>query len=374
MILYPFLLTRAAFYFTASIAQIISTNQRYVFPEISARGWEIHPLLALDMWARWDTRWYMDIIQNGYSVRGPLGEVQSNIAFYPFYPKLVDFISRPVIGFSSSSAMILAIGILVSSLFLLAALVLLYRLILLDFQDEALAERSILLLLLFPAGFYFSSMYTESTYLFFAVASFYLARLGKWWLAGLSAACLSLTRPLGLLIVIPLAAIYFDSVHWNWRKIRLDLLWLGAAPLALLGYMAALLPVTGDFLAIFKVQLAWDKTFAAPWETIFNPLTVHAHVTSVDRVMLIVFLILSIMALWRLRSISYGLMPLLFLLPVLFTGTLQSATRYCLVLFPAFIVLGQMAKRPAVDRALQLTFYAIQIVFLSMWVRFYFVQ
>jgi hypothetical protein len=53
-----------------------------------ARG-QFSPINLLDMWARWDSGWYLDIALNGYALRGPIETTQSNVAFFPLYPLLI---------------------------------------------------------------------------------------------------------------------------------------------------------------------------------------------------------------------------------------------------------------------------------------------
>jgi hypothetical protein len=264
--------------------------------------------------------------------------------------------------------------LLVSNAIFLSALYLLYKLILFISPDECLAERSILYYLVYPSGFIFSCLYSESTFLFFAVASFYAAKKDRWLLAGLLAAALSLTRPIGVAIILPLALIYLDSIHWRWRDMRPDILWLGVAPLAFLGFMLWSAQITGDILGIFTIQSTWDKKFTWPWNTIFHPVWFTPGNTPIDQAAALLFLVLVALSLLKLPSWRYGVYSLLFIASPLFTGQILSMTSYTSVLFPCFIVLAKLGRNETLHKAILVLFFTIQIVFMAAWSRFYWAQ
>jgi len=137
--------------------------------------------------------------------------------------------------------------------------------------------------------------------------------------------------------------------------------------------MASLMPITHDLFAIFKVQQAWGKTFALPWETLFHPTVNQSYYTIVNQIIILISLILSIIIIVRLRSLSYGIFPLIMIMPLLFTGTIQSSTRYCSVLFPIFILLGIWGKNDYFNKTLLALFFAVQVVYMMLWTRFYFI-
>ncbi len=374
VVLIPFAIVRLALLLVAYLSQNFLVNPGYGNLGVTGRGWETNPLWFLDIWARWDSHWYISIMEYGYQVQGKIDAVPSNLAFYPMYPYIVKILTWPFFGRFGTEGVLLVGGILVSNAFLLGALFLFYKLMMFEHGDESLAERGILYLLVFPTAFYFSSVFTESTFLFFAIASFYAARKGRWLLCGIMAACLSLSRPLGVSAVASLGVIYLESVGWNLRKIRADILWLGLAPLALLGYMASLYPLTKDFLAIFHAQGAWHRSFTWPWETFIHGFWYYPYVSPIDQAFIALFLVLCVIALFKLPSLSYGLYGLVFLVPVLFTGTVQSTTRFCSILFPGFMLLAMAGKNKHLDRLILVLFFAIQVIWMASWTRFYWVQ
>ena len=157
------------------------------------------PLLA--PLARWDSVWYLRIADSGY------GESAPRAAFFPLYPLLVRALATP---FGASEGALLVAAYAVSLAAFLAALVLLYRLTELEL-GRRLARPTLLLLAVFPAALYFGAPYSESLFLLLAVGAFYAARTGSWAWAGACAGLASATRSAGLLLLIPLAMLWWSS-------------------------------------------------------------------------------------------------------------------------------------------------------------------
>jgi hypothetical protein len=206
------------------------------------------PLLA--PLARWDAVWYLRVAESGY------GDSSPRAAFFPLYPLLVRAVATPAGG---SKAALLVASYLVSLAAFLAALVLLHKLTELEL-GRRLARPVLLLLALFPAALYFGAPYSESLFLLLAVGAFYAARTGRWAWAGTCAGLASATRSAGLLLLIPLAMIWWGSRQRRGR----DAAWLLLAPLGIGAYAAWLGLVEGDALRFLDVQGAWFRELAIP--------------------------------------------------------------------------------------------------------------
>jgi hypothetical protein len=88
-VLFPFLLTRALLLAVAWFGRQFAPSWTYFDPAGATRGWSRVPALALDVWGRYDTAWYLDIAARGYVPPADLAHSQSNLAFFPLYPWLV---------------------------------------------------------------------------------------------------------------------------------------------------------------------------------------------------------------------------------------------------------------------------------------------
>src|SRR5688500_16532057 len=200
--------------------------------------------------ARWDAAWYLRIAESGY------GGSDVRAAFFPLYPLLVRAVASP---FGASPGALLVAADAVALAAFLGALVLLHRLVSLEL-GRPLAQPALLLLAVFPAAVFFGAPYSESLFLLLAVGAFYAARTGRWAWAGACAGLASGTRSAGLLLLLPLALIW-----WQSRPRRAgDAAWLLLAPLGIAAYAAWLGLVEGDALRFLDVQEAWSRELAVP--------------------------------------------------------------------------------------------------------------
>jgi Gpi18-like mannosyltransferase len=372
-ILLPFVLTRLALLLIGWFSRQFPMNANYYNKQVIHRGWEITPIRWLDIWARYDTGWYLKIIREGYHLEGDLQARLSNIAYFPLYPYTVKALVWLLPGADQSSSWILLVGVLLSNLCLLGALILLYRLVCEQFEDAGIARRAVFYLLLFPTSFFFSAFYTESMFLFLSVAAFYAARKKSWAVAGLLGALLALTRLVGVFIFFALLWEYLASLRWEWRKIRLDVAWLLAIPLALLVYLASLYPITGDFFAPISVQAANGRAFASPWQTLFSDAAYSWYITPIERIFAIGIFALILVSFKTLPSPAYAIYALPVLLTPMMTGMLASTLRYEAVIFPIYITLGIFGKRAAIDQTIIIIFLTLQTLLMFLWCQFYWV-
>jgi hypothetical protein len=203
---------------------------------------------------RWDSVWYMAIAAGGYGDG-------AREAFFPLYPLLVKVAGAPLQS-------TLVGGALLSTALLGVALVLLHRLVALDYE-RAVARNAVLVTALFPMSFFFSAVYSESLFLALSIGAVYAARRERWAWAGALGALAATTRSAGVLLLVPLAMIYlWDTGRPSLRArrpLRADALWLALVPLGLASYCAFLALGGHDALAPFAAQEVWFRSFAGPF-------------------------------------------------------------------------------------------------------------
>ncbi len=203
--------------------------------------------------ARWDSVWYLAIADDGYG--GGARE-----AFFPLYPLVVRIAGVPV-----GSALIG--GALASTALFAVALVLLHRLVALDF-GRAVARNAVLVIALFPMSFFFSAVYSESLFLCVSVGAIYAARRDRWAWAGALGGLAAATRSAGVLLLVPLLILYLwdaGTLRRRPRALRADVLWLALVPLGLAAFCAYLALSGRDALAPFHAQEVWFRSFAGPF-------------------------------------------------------------------------------------------------------------
>lgn len=376
-----FIVTRIIVFLAAYLTEI-------AIPSITGDGlYHVDPNnVFLDVWARWDSGFYLSIINTGYEF--VIGQ-QSNVAFFPLYPLLVDLLS-------SVTGNVLLSAVLVSNVCLLGALIFLYKLTELEF-DKDTAGRTVFYIGAFPTAFFFSAVYTESTFLLFSVGALYFARKGEWgWAAVMGMLC-SMSRIVGVLSfgVIGLEWLKyhgwtFSTIHQPsaWRNmlegIKKDwgnLLVIFIVPLGLISYMIFLNVQFNDPIAFSTVQSAWGREQIGPIAVLMRDVRlllsgnflqgqIWYHI-GLDLIPAIAVL-LSLVWMWRRLGESYAILSALSILIPLNSGS-QSLSRYVLVVFPFFMLLGYLGKHKLIDRTLMILFSVFLGIFTGLFVNWIFI-
>ena len=318
-------------------------------------------------WGGFDGIHYLTIAENGYIA-------EHTQAFFPVFPQLI----RLAKGFLGVN--ILESGLVVANLASVLAVLVFWRLLRLDYS-EVLSRRILWIFLLFPTSFYLVSVYSEGLFLALVFLSFLAARKGNWLAAGLVGAVAGATRPVGVFLLPALLAEYWQqrvqssefrvqsfSVR-DWANLFMILL----MPVGLAAYMVYLQQHFGDALMFLHSQPAFgadrsDKIvllYQVLWRYIKMLMTVQVWSLLYFRVVQelvfsLVFLILAVVSFKKVR-LSYAVFAILSFITPTLTGTFSSMPRYVLVMFPAFMVLGQwLTKR----RRLRWTWWGSSVILL----------
>ena len=140
-----------------------------------------------DVWARWDSVWFLRIAEHGYGA----AQRGAAAAFYPLYPLALAALGRVLGGHY-----VLA-GIVISLAATLGSFALLYRLAEPKLGADG-ARRAVLYLAVFPTALFLQAVYSESLFLLLALASLALAERRRNLPARIAAGLANLTRSLGL--------------------------------------------------------------------------------------------------------------------------------------------------------------------------------
>ncbi len=305
---------------------------------------------TLEYWDHWDTSQFTAIAQGGYSVAW-------RTAFFPLYPileaVLTSILHQPYYA-----------GLFISNLATLSLFTVLYRLVYQDFDAEQ-AGRTVLYLAVFPTAFFLSAAYNESLFLFLAVSSFYCIRRGNWWLAGSFGLLASLTRSAGVFLLIPFCYEYVRQHDFKLRKIRFDVVAGTLIPFGLGLFALYCYYKFHDLLAFSHAQAIWDRRLTTPWQGFIDAFTIISkhEVLTFDAIhnvidvsaglFMLVILVFCFVGPWKFGRdrLVYGLYGVVFylfliLFPSASTFPFQSLSRLVIELFPAFIALASMGKRP----------------------------
>ena len=191
----------------------------------------------------WDSEYYLSIAVGGYDdpysphftpqgvITSPEGiqstgidpglVVSSNYAFFPFYPLIIRILSWPIrlFGLNPIAAATLA-GILTSAIGTLGGMLALY-----DLTRDSLGKdgalRAVFYLIVFPTGFFLIQVYTEGLFIGLAFGCLAMLQRKKWLLAALLAVAATMTRAVGVALVIPMFMVWLRMGIWT----ELDLEW-----------------------------------------------------------------------------------------------------------------------------------------------------
>ncbi len=316
-----------------------------------------HALLAV--WGNWDTSWYLQIARSGYPVIST-GHIGAVYAFFPLYPILI-FLVQPLFNGNLYLA-----GLVLSNIFLVVSCWLIYRITLLD-TDAQTARRAVKYLVLLPTAFLFSAALSESLFTMLALASWYLARRGQWWLAGTAGLLLTLTRPVGLFIVFLLLVLYVAELRsLQWRH-NLSFLALGLPALGLAAFAAYCYFRSGDALAFLHIQsTVWQHVSSNPFGVLIHGFTDSQY--SLAAIITAITLLLLV-ALWRYIGLGAAIFAVAGILLSLSIGnnSLHSILRYDLLAFPLAIGLARVVKNQNVDGLITISLAVLQAFFLVLW-------
>lgn len=213
--------------------------------------------LIVEPLRHWDGLWYALIATEGY---GGTTET-ARAAFWPLYPWLMS------LGSQLTGWPVEVVGYVISNLAFAGALILLYRLVRLDF-DVQVARRALWALALFPTALFFTAVYTESLFLVLVIGALLAARQGHWLAAGLVGALAALTRSYGVLLGLPFLILLYQQFRYDLRR------WFPAGIFAALPILGPAIfgwhldQAQGSWRAFIDVQTQWNRYGAMPWETL----------------------------------------------------------------------------------------------------------
>ncbi|WP_088893374.1 hypothetical protein [Leptolyngbya ohadii] len=329
----------------------------------------------------WDSEYYLSIAQKGYddpqirtipaqpntppALNRPL---PLNYAFFPVYPHLMRWLGRSLmlLGMPLNDAVPLA-GVMISLLGTLAGCFALYDLAR-STLGAAGAMRSVFYLLIFPTSFFLAQVYTEGLFIGLAFGSLALTRRKHWALASLLATIATLTRAVGVLLVIPLLWEWGQTVKpWqilskpSGRFDRRQILQIISTGILLLAPAIAHLLwrfsfwgrafqlvqtnfFRCEFLAIGRSCAAWGQAFLNLWGNNSQTSAYYA-----IELILIGLGLTACMSLLR-RDSSIALFSAAVILISITCGLTWSLSRYLLTVPALFLMLGNWSENAWFDR------------------------
>ncbi|HNC23635.1 MAG TPA: mannosyltransferase family protein [Opitutaceae bacterium] len=294
---------------------------------------------VLEAFIRWDAGWYMGIARDGYTYNPA---AQCSVVFLPLYPLLLKVVWYAVGNYAVA-------GALVANAALLGLCGLLWRFARELLGSESAAHDAVLLLLLSPVTFFFSSIYSESLFLFAMLATMWSAHRRNWIGVAVAGYLAGLTRSVGFLLVIPLAVEWIQQGNLGgtepagrrWGRLAACL--MPGAGLAT--YFAYLGVKFGDPLAYVHVQNYWFQKFTWPTETFHNT---YANLAPFYGWWFTLALVAGVIALglgWRRLPAAQRTLAVTFTVFYLCKNHLDSLPRYLSIVYPFYLAQAAALQR-----------------------------
>jgi hypothetical protein len=287
---------------------------------------------------RADALWYQSIADGGYRPG------DASAAFFPLYPFAI-FLVSSLPGVSP----LMAASVLAQGCYF-GALVVLHALTMREFDGDV-ADRATRYLAVFPTAFFFLAPLTEAPFLLLSLLTFWNVRRGLWWQGALCAGLATLTRSVGLVLVMALLAealVQQCSSRW----VLIKRLAASLTPvLALAMYGGYWMILSGNPLQPLEAQSNWEREATWPPVTAWQALETawqHQSFWLVDLVV-VSLVVAAVVVGARMLPVSYvlyGAASLLLPLSASFPARpLLSMPRFVAVIFPAFWVMAMLVGR-----------------------------
>lgn len=314
-------------------------------------------------WFQWDTISYLEISILGYRSNS------SAVGYMPLYPMTI----RAIAPFTMGDYLFAAI--LLSTIFLIIALVLFYEITTETYSPE-IAWRSVIALLVFPTSFFFLAGYTESLFLALVLGCWYAAQHKHWCWAALLGGLATLTRLQGIvltpvLVWMVLASNVDDPKVQPWGQMLQ--VWVSLQTNLKKKEFSSLFPKLLVSLVPFLTFIAYEGWMSfAGFGTVFTALNKYWKIQTVspwdgfflfvqrlfttqfvysDWIDLVIFIVMIGASLIGLRFLDPSFsIYIWFTIAILFMrGTpphlLASFSRYLMLLFPVFFLFAQLRGR-----------------------------
>lgn len=321
-------------------------------------------------YASWDGVWYTRIVLSGYTYDP---DAKSTVAFFPAYPLMASGVSQ-LTGVSAETGLLI-----VSHVCLMAAFVVLAAYLDQRYEGETTERNSLILLAMafWPTTVFFRMAYSESLFLLVLVLCMY-GMERRWHIVAIAAMIggLTGTRTVGVAMLPVFVFWLWQISNGNWRRfVAQAVVYLPVACWGLAAYMLYQYSEFGDALAFAKTQSHWVTRSAKPfsdhvvsllsWEPMWsvylpapptnwmyrdpvrNPVFSLQFANPIYVVVTAVLVFVGARKKWlNVREVL--LSTFLLLIPYVahsYQAVMYSQARYASVVFPAYMVLGQLAYR-----------------------------
>lgn len=310
----------------------------------------------LKHYVQWDANNYQRIADGGYG-----GHIAENgdfltLVFFPLYPwiaKAMNLIFRDTyVSLLVTSFLCYSVGC-----------GFLYKLCARDFGKDT-AMKAVVLISVFPHSLFFGTMMNESMLFMNSVITLYFIREHKWHLAGLFGALASLSRMVGILLVVPAAVEWLEhykilgklknkNIKEVWKLFYSKGLWIAVMLLGTGIYLLCNYKFTGEWLKFLEYQERYWSNGACYFgsgiakiaENAFSAGTFIRAAIWIPEIVSIAFVIAALLyGIRRSRNMYTAFLAIYIIINTGFEWPISIA-RYMVCAIPAFIFLADFTDR-----------------------------
>lgn len=332
----------------------------------------------LDAWSRWDTVNYINISEVGYE-----GAIENGqhlfLVFYPLYPWLIRTLNLFVHNSRIAAMMISTVCFAIGCVYL-------DKITTLEF-DRRCATKTMMLQAVFPFGFFFGAIMTES--LFFALSAmfFYYLRKHRFFEVAFVGFLACLTRNQGVLLIIAVIAELFESGQLlkrmkgnDWKGIFTEIIWPGIKCMPMIGgtlvYMVINYMIEGDpFRFLYYQKKHWGNRLVPIWDTLkyVSSYTAQKWYTPEGMALwvpefVLIFIYIAVIAYGIKIKISAAYLwnLIAYFLLTYSSSWLISGARYTLCAVPLFMITGQfITKHERIGKILIGLSWTLMIIYMT---------
>lgn len=319
---------------------------------------------VIDNWVKWDAGNYIKI-SHGYRFFVHDGYYLT-IVFFPLYSWLIHLFNL-IIGSREIT------GLLVSFLEYSLACVYIYKLVCLDYE-KSIAYKTIILISISPFAFFFGAIMSESTFLLFSTMTLYYIRKHKWFLVGVFGFLSSLSRLIGVFLIIPAFVEILEeykvlknikNYKYLFNVVRTKILPILIIPLGIVVYLFINYSISNDWFYFLKIQRKfWNQEFTPFYQilvtlinTINSQSTYISFITFIPELITVLLMYLILVLEVKKNRMMYVSWLFIYIIVNISISWPLSLGRYFLCALPAFIFLAKWCQKR------KYLFYTLIIIF-----------
>lgn len=330
----------------------VSWRQAFVAPQYHGG----YPFL------RWDARHFIDIAQYGY-------HVPALAAFFPLFPAVVRLIAKGVsVPYTVAAVAAAALSFGASWWFWMR----------LDVVRKSLAPPwNIFAILTLPTAFIFLAPYTESLFWLETVALLWALQQRRYGLAGACVATASLTRPYGILLLLPLIFAQrrehnTDSHRWLLTGVLATLPVIAWCILVSLSLARPFAPLAAELNGFHLAHPAFPLAEMVQNLTFWRAENPAFAFLAVNQLLGLVAAVVGLWGVWRTWPRVWFITCLLLVMVYFGHGTLNSSNRFVFSTVPLVVGLWTVVT-PRWRWPLALFGFALLVINAALFARWYFV-